>query len=523
MRIICNQPMKKITTFACFLFSAVTYAFTWPEATPEQVGLDSTYINSGIELIESGNVGQIRSLLIIKDGYLVTEKYFNNQGEKRPVYSVTKSIGSALLGIAQYQGADINLNAPMMSYLPQYNDIPNILQAQAITLHDLLTQRHGYGWDEWSVPYGTVNNPLTQMYSQQDWYRFALQWPIVKAPDQDFAYSTGHSSLMSPILQNRTGRDVYEFATNELFLPLDIEDTHWELINGGGTQGQGITQFPYDLEPLGFGLWLKPIDMAKIGELYRNDGMWEGNRLLSSDWITQSIKRYSDGNTDSDVFPDEFSGYGYQWWSLRFIDQLGHATDVYYADGYGRQFIMVMPELNTTIVSTADDYNYSGPGIGTALREHLLLAFERNDEVTINITNDLNGSWYWPENSGQGIDFQILDEGNTIAGYWYTYEQEGGAQRWFAFQGNVNNDLATFNIYTTSGGGFVAGEAPEITVWGVGSLLAYDCFTGLFRYESDSEGISGEIPLTRLSASTGACLDNTNKKSTAVKRYGYIP
>ncbi len=516
--------MSKFTPIFCVLLSTVSHAFTWPEATPEQVGLDPEYIESAIEMIESGDVGQIRSLIIIKDGYLVTEKYFSNQGEKRPVYSVTKSIGSALLGIAKYQGADINLNDPMMSYLPQYNDIPNILQVQAVTLHDLLAQRHGYNWDEWIVPYGNPNNPVSQMLRQFDWYRFALQWPIFQAPDQFFAYSTGHSSLMSPILENRTGRDVYEFATNELFEPLGITDTHWELIDGGGTQGQGIASFPYGTEPLGFGLWLKPIDMAKVGELYRLNGVWGGTRILSSEWVEKSVQRYSDGNSDSSVFSDEFSGYGYQWWSLRFVDRLNQTTDTYYADGYGRQFIMVMPELNATIVSTADDYGVRGPGIGTVLREHLLLAFDRGEQSAINITHDLNGSWYWPENTGQGIDFQILNEGNTIAGYWYTYEQEGGAQRWFAFQGDVNSDLATFNIYSTAGGGFVVGETPEIAVWGVGSLLAYDCFSGLFRYESSSEGVSGEIPLTRLSASTGACLENTKKNSKKKNnRYGYIP
>ncbi len=502
--------------------STAASAFTWPTATPEEVNLDAQYISNAIEMIQAGEAGNIRSLVIIKDGYLVTEKYFGNSGNKRPVYSVTKSVGSALLGIAKYQGADINLNTSMMAYLPQYSNIPNFNQANAITLHDLLTQRHGYNWDEWTAAYGTPNNPLSQMYSQQDWYLFALQWPIVKAPDQDFAYSTGHSSLMSPILQNRTGRDVYEFATNELFLPLDITDTHWELINGGGSQGQGITDFPFDLEPLGFGLWLKPSDMAKFGELYRNDGIWEGNRLLSSEWIEKSIMRYSDGTTDPDVFDDEFSGYGYQWWRIRMTDRLGATTDIYYANGYGRQYIMVLPELNTTIVSTADDYNTTGPGIGTVMREELLLAFERTEDQTIGLTNNLNGSWHWPENSGQGIDFQILNEGSTIIGFWYTYEPLGGAQRWFTFQGEVNDDKATFTIYTTSGGNFVVGQAPELVTWGSGSLVAYDCNTGLFSYESDLESISGEIPLSRITAAYGSCLNNGNQKSAAVIKKGYI-
>ncbi|WP_223788660.1 serine hydrolase domain-containing protein [Marinicella meishanensis] len=517
--------MRQIVRCLLCLWIATPSAQTWPEATPAEVNMDVTHINAAINMIESGNYGAIRSLVIIKDGYLVTERYFGNQGEKRPVYSVTKSVGSVLLGIAQYQGADIDVNAPMMNYLPQYSDIPNINQANAISLHDLLTQRHGYGWDEWSVPYGTPNNPLSQMLQQSDWYRHALQWPIVRAPDLKFAYSTGHSSLMSPILQQATGEDVYDFATNELFIPLGIEDTHWELIDGGGAQGQGITEFPFGIEPLGFGLWLRPLDMARIGELYRLGGQWQGQRILSQEWIEQSVQRYSDGNSDGDVFIDEYSGYGYQWWTLRFVDDAAQSTDAYYANGYGRQFIMVLPALNSVIVSTADDYGYSGPGIGTVMREQLLLAYDRED-TPVPLTHDYNGSWHWPENSGQGIDFQILNDNSTIIGFWYTYDATGGGQRWFTFQGTVQDTLAEFTIYTTSGGQFVEGTAPELGVWGSGSLVIHGCTTGLFQFNSDSEGVAGEIPLSRITAAFGNCLPSNSQAKQQSQRkaqpLGYI-
>ncbi len=209
------------------------------------------------------------------------------------------------MGIAKYQGADIDLDSPFINYLPQYSNINNYSQVQNITLHNLLSQRHGYDWDEWTISYGEQLNPITQMLNTADWYLTALQWPIALPPGQRFAYSTGHSSLMSPILQNRTGRDVYEFAQVELFDPIDISDTHWELYLGEGGLGQGISVFPHGLEPLGFGLWLKPIDMAKIGEMYRLGGVWQGERILSQEWIDQAITRYSDGITDSQVFSSE--------------------------------------------------------------------------------------------------------------------------------------------------------------------------------------------------------------------------
>lgn len=514
--------MRLITLTIIGLWASSLTAFTWPEATPAEVNMDESRINAAIEMIESGQYGAIRSLVVIKDGFLVVKRYFGNQGEKRPVYSVTKSVGSALLGIAQYQGADLDLNRSMMSYLPQYSNIPNFNLANAITLHDLLTQRHGYAWDEWSIPYGNRNNPISRMLETSDWYRYALQWPISGPPDTKFAYSTGHSSLMSPILQQLTGRDVYEFAIHELFNPLDIIDTHWELINGGGNQGQGIIQFPFGLEPLGFGLWMRPVDMAKIGELYRQGGQWQGQRLLSQDWIDQSVQKYSDGNTDGDIFNDEFSGYGYQWWSLRFVDDAAQSTDVYYADGYGRQYIMVLPELNATIVTTADDYDYSGPGIGTVMREQLLLAFDRGD-TAVTITNDHNGSWHWPENPGQGIDFQVLNDNTTLIGFWYTYEPTGGAQRWFTFQGTVQDTAAQFTIYTTTGGQFVEGQAPELMEWGTGQLTIHDCANGQFEFSSDLENVTGEIPLSRITASYGACLPDNGQQKRQPKFSGHTP
>ncbi|MGJ8663940.1 MAG: serine hydrolase domain-containing protein [Marinicella sp.] len=465
--------MRNMLFIIGMLISSAVQAFEWPVAEPEDINLNAAHINAAISQIESGSVGNIRSLLIIKEGQLVTEKYFANSGEKRPVYSVTKSVGATLLGIAKYQGADINLETSIMTYLPQYENIPNIQQANLITLHDLLTQRHGYNWDEWSTDFGTPFNPITQILNTADWYRSTLQWPIAQLPDQNFTYSTGHSSIMSPILENRTGQDVYDFAINELFQPLDITDTHWELISGGGIQGQGISTFPHGTEPLGFGLWLKPYDMAKIGELYRLNGIWQGERLLSEEWINLSIEKYSDDTTDADVFTTPHSGYGYQWWVVRLTDTNQRPVDIYYANGYGRQYIMVFPEYQTVIVSTAEDFFYEGPGIGTVLTENLLLAFETGKQG-IEITSDFNGSWYWPENSGQGINFEILDDGSKIAGFWYTYEQSGGQQRWFSFQGDVVDDSATFNIYATSGGGFVESGTPELTLWGQGSITIYD-------------------------------------------------
>ncbi len=144
------------------------------------------------------------------------------------------------------------------------------------------------------------------------------------------------------------------------------------------------------------------------------------------------------------------------------------------------------------------------------MRENILLAFGESDQRAA-LTHDMNGSWYNPETSGQGFNIEILNNNSRILGYWDTYEPSGGQQRWFTFQGDIVDNLATFEIYSTSGGVFVDAQPPEVTVWGTGELEVYGCQSGLFIYQSEAQEVSGEIPLTRLSASTGACVNTNNK------------
>ena len=482
------------------VFTFNTAAFEWPISTPEQEGISSEGINQAIQLVQSGNYGEIQSLIIIKNGKLITEEYFNGNGEMAPVYSVTKSVGSMLLGIAKFQGAELDINSSMMNYMPQYANITDFNNKQKITIKNLLRQRHGLDWDELSIPYETPSNPVTIMLNTSDWYQTVLDWPIIKQPNQAFAYSTGVSSLMSVVLNNITNKTPYDFATEFLFQPLDIlaSNTHWELVGASGQIGQGISLFPNNLEPLGFGLWLKPIDMAKLGELYLKKGQWQGQRILSQAWIDESMFPYSNGVTDPDFFAAGNSGYGYQWWTTIFTDINNRNFTSYYADGYGRQFIFVIPEAEMVVVSTAKDFSYVGQGIGSLLRNQILPAISSTQDSHFLLDKNMNGSWYWPENSGQGINIEVLEDKNEVLAYWYTYEQETGNQRWFIMQGNIDNNKAHLTIRSTSSGGFVYSNPPEIIEWGSGDLYFDGCDSGTFSFSSNIENVSATIPLTRL-------------------------
>ena len=154
--------------------------------------------------------------------------------------------------------------------------------------------------------------------------QFMIDLPMVEAPGTRFEYCNGASFLLSAILQEQTGMNALKFAEKHLFDPLGISDVNWF------SNPQGIT--------IGYGqLYMRPQDMAKIGYLYLNDGLWDGKRIISSQWIKASTRKH----IASTLLP----GYGYQWWIV--------SPGIYTALGYYGQFIMVVPEKNIVAVFTS--------------------------------------------------------------------------------------------------------------------------------------------------------------------------
>ncbi len=511
-----GPDMRWMVFSSILLFSGATLAqgTLWPpRSQPDAQGIDAQGLDLAVTDILSGEFGQIRSLLVLKNGVLVKEQYFGNSGGKFPVYSVTKSIGATLLGIAQHQGFDVDLSRSIMDYLPQYADINDLAAKNTIHLHHLLSQRHALDWDELSIPYGQPDNPVTLMLQQSDFYRATLEWPMSGPAGSAYAYSTGASSLMSPILHNITGQKPQDFAATELFAPLAIGDVHWELVGANPVIGGGLSEFPDDLAPLGFGLWLRPLDLAKIGQMYLDDGVWQGQRLLDSNWIRQSTAALSNGVTDPDFFGAGPGAYGYQWWKTVFTDARNRTHHAYYAAGYARQYIFILPEDQLVVISTAADYAYDGPGIGALMRNRILPALQDGPQGRQTMRADLNGSLYWPDSPAQGFNLEVLDDGARVLMYWYTYDTEG-RPRWFVLTGPVNDQSAALQIHTTESGGFVYSEPIELVLWGRGELYFHDCTHASFHFISEVETLSGEIPLTRLTGGTGCVNDATLAQKT---------
>lgn len=296
----------------------------WKTADPDQYGMDGARLDQMFEEIDQQDIN-LHSLLIVKNGYIVAEQYYDEFTQDTPhiQYSVTKSFTSALVGIALDEGAILSLNQTIADFFPEYA-IDDATKAD-ITLENILTMRTGLGWIEGNEGYAglsTANNPLDYM----------LALPMIDEPGNDFRYCSGCSYLLSAIVQKTTGTNTADYAEEKLFAPLGIDNVTWETLGDGTPNG-------------GWGLYLTPRQMAKFGYLYLNNGEWDGQQIIPEAWISDS--------TAPGREVDRYVDYGYQWWIYKDLN-------IYAAQGLYGQKIYVIPEENMIVIMTAelyDEYN----------------------------------------------------------------------------------------------------------------------------------------------------------------------
>jgi parallel beta-helix repeat protein len=252
-----------------------------------------------------------------------------------PLYSVTKSFSSALIGIAIKEGFIDGVLHKVLDFFPNRTFANMDSQKEAITLEHLLTMTSGLPWDEWTYQYGDPRNDATQMMLSSDPVQFVLDRPMVSIPGTTWVYNGGGSHLLSAIVNETTGTDTEAFAREHLFNPLGISNLFWG-------------RDPFQRIPWGFmGLDLTPLDMAKFGYLYLNNGTWDGQQIIQADWVTESARPH-------------FSAwpgwrYGYQWW-------IGPRDNIFVARGYMGQNIIVAPDYNIVVVFTGS-YLYGPEGV----------------------------------------------------------------------------------------------------------------------------------------------------------------
>ena len=319
----------------------------WPTSTPENLGMDS---ESLVEILSfyRENKTNIHSLLIIRNGNVGLDACFypfTPGGTVHDLASVTKSITSVLIGIAIDQGFIESVEQPLLSFFPE-RTIANLdNNKEKITIENLLTMTSGF-----SCGYQPGEKEHNEMFKSEDWVQFVLDLPMAKGPGQEYAYCSGNSHLLSAILTNATGMSMLDFAQKYLFTPLGINEVIWP------PDPQGITRGWGDLH-------LHPRDLAKIGYLCLNNGLWEGKQLLNAAWVEKSTQIQADRALKTNTFVRPGRDYGYAW----HLVSEGPFSGMYYAAGRGGQLLNVLPDANIVTVITGGEnalLEYDGEKIG---------------------------------------------------------------------------------------------------------------------------------------------------------------
>jgi CubicO group peptidase (beta-lactamase class C family) len=349
----------------------------WVTASLDDVGINEKQITDSMNQLLRSDNNPLHSIVIVKDGKLVLEEYFSGEDlsiegglhfEKKDfnrntvhcLASVSKSVTSILLGIAIDQGHINNVQEKMFSFFPEYSELNDTDKAK-ITLQHLLVMSSGITWDE-SYPYDDSRNDLAQMISSSDPVEYVLKKTVVASPGERFIYNSGTTNILGEVIRRSTGLSLADYAERYLFRPLEI--TPWEWVTFPGAPETAIASSL---------LYLRPRDMAKLGQLYLQNGIWNGKQIVSESWVSESLKKSIDVPPDKTVISGFNTSYGYQWWRDTFSN--GN-IDTCYAAGYGGQFIFILPEKEMVVVFTAGRFQGGYEGFVTMINDHILTAID---------------------------------------------------------------------------------------------------------------------------------------------------
>lgn len=309
----------------------------WATSSPEDQGMSSEVL---ARLVDFGLFNNLDSLLVARHGHIVLEGTYApfRAGLKHHVYSVTKSVTGTLVGIVLKEGLLDSVDRRMLDFFADRTVANLDDRKKEIRVRHLLDMTSGIDWKE---PDASPESVLA-MERSGNWQQFVLDRPMDRAPGTAFNYNSGDSHLLSSILTKLTGRTALDFAREKLFGPLGIEDVVWR-------------HDPQGISAGGYGLYLQPRDMAKIGHLYLRNGAWEGKQVLPAAWIADIRK------TDIRIRQDWASNlrYGSQFWVMP-------GRDAYFALGHHLQLIAVIPKFDIVLVATASARFPAGNGAPTS-------------------------------------------------------------------------------------------------------------------------------------------------------------
>jgi CubicO group peptidase (beta-lactamase class C family) len=356
------------TIFAGIAAAQIPSAKEWPNSAPAAVGLNASKLAALDADLASGKYGLVDSMLVVRCGKQAFEHAYNRDydtiyGERakaigplnhdlhgpynyfstefHPYYrhsdlhtmqSISKTVTSITMGVAMQRGEfKADLDAPILKYFDGYKIANLDDRKRRITLRNLLTMAAGLEWHE-DLAYDDPKNSADVMEATRDWVQYVIDQPMVEEPGKRFVYNSGVTVLLAHIFQKTTGRNVDQYAAEYLFQPLGIH-SYWKHSPMGVPDTEG-------------GLYLASRDLARIGSLFLHDGVWEGKRIVPTDWIKQSTAPAIDVG-------DGAWKYGFQWWLVPF----GKSKEklAWAAHGFGGQQLIIVPEYDLIAVFTGWD------------------------------------------------------------------------------------------------------------------------------------------------------------------------
>ncbi|MFX0207191.1 MAG: serine hydrolase [Candidatus Hodarchaeota archaeon] len=366
----------------------------WPTSSLEEQNINSTRLYQNLDWLNNLDYHNLHSLLVIRSGKLVFEKYFYDdecqeytRELKHTHFSATKSFSSAMIGIAIDKGFIQDTEQFVLDFFPEktFNNIDS--RKEAMTLHHLLTMTTGMEWDD-------QTDFWEGLAVSEDSVEYVLSKPMIANPGSEYNYNSGASQILSAIIEETTGCSTFEFALKYFFEPLGIEES--DVVWMAGSDG---------LNYGGIGLFMTPRNMAKFGQLYLNNGTWDGNQIISSDWITKSSHNHINGLPRRGfVYPP---GYGYQFW----VSTSAERGDYYFALGYGGQTIQIFPEHDLVIVTTARQDEYNARRISNDIIDSFITDFQQDQTLSqeSSVSSDMSG-----QTSSQDTSWLMLPVVTTL-------------------------------------------------------------------------------------------------------------
>jgi CubicO group peptidase (beta-lactamase class C family) len=356
----------------------------WPKATPANVGLDEEPLKNLDADLASGKYALTDSFRVFRCGMEVfarqyqhdygqiyakeaktkgplnarlTGRYNYFDTDWHPYYhgtdlhtmqSVSKSVTSVVLGVAISRG---DFKASLKTPVLKYFDVAKVKNVddrkRHMTVENLLTMTSGMNSEELFYPDNSdaTENDFVHMEASGDWVRYAIDEPLVEEPGRNFTYSSADTEILAHVFQKETGQDIDTYAEKYLFAPLGIKH-YWKRDYSGNVDTEG-------------GLYLNDEDLAKLGFLYLNNGLWEGKQVISEDWVKQSVMPHV-------PMPYTVEGgriyYGFSWWLIPSNGQY-----VWLATGIGGQELMVFPGQKMIVVFTGWDVLNGGTDVNLLL------------------------------------------------------------------------------------------------------------------------------------------------------------